>query len=343
MSAPILTFFNNKGGVGKTSLVYHLAYMLAKLEATVLVVDLDPQANLTASFLDEDTIADLWDGGRGGTTVYKCVEPLSGVGDIAEPEVQKIRENLFLLPGDISLSRFEDMLSDAWPKSLGSGLELFRHLRILTSFWQVINKAVQKVEAAIVLVDVGPNLGAINRSVLLSSDFVAIPMGADMFSLQGLKNLGPTLRKWKKDWSKRLDNWKGEEGSKKHPDAQFPSGRMELIGYLCQQYGVRLDRPIVAYDRWVRRIPDVYRSAVLGEPESGVTDTENDPYCLATVKHYRSLVPMAQEVRKPIFDLTSADGAIGSHAHAAMDAGKDFKNIAEKIASKVGLSFEKYV
>lgn len=61
MSIPVLTFFNNKGGVGKTSLVYHLAWMLAEEGQRILAVDLDAQANLTAAFLDEDRLARLWD------------------------------------------------------------------------------------------------------------------------------------------------------------------------------------------------------------------------------------------------------------------------------------------
>jgi len=81
----------------------------------------------------------------------------------------------------------------------------------------------------------------------------------------------------------------------------------------------------------------VYREAVLDElPVEGIKQ-DSDPYCLATMKHYRSLAPMAQEHRKPIFNLTSADGAIGSHSNAVTDAKKDFKQLATKIAEKVGI------
>ena len=60
MTTPVLTFFNNKGGVGKTSLSYHLARMLSGIGHNVLVCDLDPQANLTAAFLDEDDLNRIW-------------------------------------------------------------------------------------------------------------------------------------------------------------------------------------------------------------------------------------------------------------------------------------------
>ena len=85
MSVPVVTFFNNKGGVGKTSLVYHLTHMFASLGTRVVAVDLDPQANLTAAFLDEETIDDLWNRPSDKQTVYQCIEPLTAVGDIVSP------------------------------------------------------------------------------------------------------------------------------------------------------------------------------------------------------------------------------------------------------------------
>jgi cellulose biosynthesis protein BcsQ len=236
------------------------------------------------------------------------------------------------------LSGYEDALSAEWPNSMGDN-NLYRPMRILSSFWQVMQMAALKVQADIVLVDIGPNLGAINRSVLVATDYVAIPLGADLFSLQGLKNLGPTLKTWKSLWRKRLDNWQGSVEFQAYQNFNLPQGKMMPIGYLCQQHGVRLDRPVKAYDKWVQRIPEVYRDAVLNEKLGQQIRQEDDPYCLATIKHYRSLIPMAQEHRKPIFNLTSADGAIGAHANAVQDAKKDFKQLAEKIGAQMGMAF----
>lgn len=336
MNTPVLTFFNNKGGVGKTSLIYHLAWMFASLRKRVVTVDLDPQANLTAAFLDEDRIEQLWSDRNPGSTIFQCVKPLTSVGDIIQPTLQSIANDLYLLPGDVALSSFEDALSAEWPASMGDN-NLYRPMRILTSFWQVMQMAAEKVQADIILVDIGPNLGAINRSVLLATDYVAIPLGADLFSLQGLSNLGPTLRSWKSLWQKRLDNWNQSNDSSSYPDFRLPAGKMTPIGYLCQQHGVRLDRPVKAYDKWVQRIPAVYRKDVLREEPVDNMKQEEDAYCLATIRHYRSLIPMGQEYRKPIFNLTSADGAIGSHANAVLDAKKDFKKLAGKIAEKIGI------
>ena len=326
---PVLTFFNNKGGVGKTSLVYHAAWMLSELDYTVLVVDLDPQANLTAAFLDEDTLAELWNDTScsSGQTIYQCVEPLTRVGDIRDPHLRRPADRLHLLPGDLALSGFEDLLSTEWPNCLGSG-NLYRAFRVITAFWQVVQKGAAKASANIVLVDVGPSLGAINRSALIATDFVAVPLAADLFSRQGLRNLGPTLRRWRLDWKKRRDNWAD-------PDFDLPAGNMRPIGYLIQQHGVRLSRPVKAYDRWARQMPAEYSHSVLGAADpASASDPQSDEHCIATVKHYRSLIPLAQDARKPIFSLSAGDGAIGSHAAAARDAFGDFKTLVENILQR---------
>jgi cellulose biosynthesis protein BcsQ len=322
MSVPILTFFNNKDGVGKTSLVYHLAWMFSELNHTVVAVDLDAQANLTAAYLDEDKLEQLWQNEKVPTTIYRAIEPLTQVGDIAKPHVEKVKQGLYLIPGDVALASFEDTLSESWPASMGDA-NLYRPFRILTAFWQVAQMAAQLVGADIILVDVGPNLGAINRSALIASDYVAIPLGADLFSLQGLKNLGPTLRSWRDLWKKRLDNWKS-------PNFGLPQGHMKPLGYIVQQHSVRLSRPVKAYDKWVNRIPAVYHEAVL-QGKTIAAKPSQDEECLATMKHYRSLIPMGQEARKPIFELTSADGAIGNHAQAVQEAYEDFKLLAKKL------------
>ncbi|MCL2347711.1 MAG: ParA family protein [Planctomycetaceae bacterium] len=331
MKVPILTFFNNKGGVGKTSLVYHLAWMFSDMGKHVLAVDLDPQMNLTAAFFEEDTIADFLEGNQ-VSTIYQAIAPLADVGDILTPDIQNINNYLTIIPGDMALSEFESNLSEAWPKLLDDG-NINRYRRIIVSFWHVIQMAISQMDTApdIVLVDVGPNLGAINRSALIATDYVITPLGADLFSLQGLKNLGPTLRRWRAAWKKRLDHWNEQD-----PDDGFrPTGSMQPIGYLCQQPGIRLDRPVKAYDKWMNRMPNEYRQYVLGEEKKTRKLPDKDPMCLAVIKHYRSLVPLSQEARKPIFHLTSADGASGAHQTAASKAHGDFQQLAEKVWNKI--------
>ncbi|OGA14122.1 MAG: chromosome partitioning protein [Betaproteobacteria bacterium RIFCSPLOWO2_02_FULL_63_19] len=332
MSIPVLTFFNNKGGVGKTSLVYHLAWMFSEMGKRVVAIDLDPQANLTSAFLPEEQLEQLWDveiASGAAKTIYQCVSPLTEVGDIREPEVKQINSRLSLVPGDLGLAGFEDFLSQEWPNSLGSG-SLYRPFRMLSAFWQISQLAAQKHNADLILADVGPNLGAINRSALIGSDHVVIPLAADLFSLQGLRNLGPTLRAWRADWKKRVENWP-------QPAFALPAGSMKTEGYIVQQHTERLSRPVKAYDKWAARIPSVYRSSVLHVAPEDVAP-ESDAHCLARLKHYRSLVPMAQEVRKPIFQLTAADGAIGSHSYAVTEARTHFRMLAKIILGRIGIS-----
>ena len=323
-----IAFFNNKGGVGKTSLVYHLAWMFADHGVKTLAVDLDPQANLTAMFLDEERLEKLWPDDEHPDTVYGAIRPiLRGIGDIAKPGVEMINKNLGLIPGDLGLSRFEDKLSDAWPRCHNRDESAFR---TMTAFHRLVQRGAEW-GAELVLIDVGPNLGAINRSALIASDQVCLPLAPDLFSLQGLKNLGPTLREWRAVWADLL--------TKAPPDLPMPKGVMQPIGYIVMQHGILDTRPVKAYKRWMDRIPGVYREAVLDETITSFPFVAQDPYCLSLLKHYRSLMPMAMEARKPIFFLKSADGAIGSHMEAVKSCYSDFQKLAGKIAASAGIAF----
>ena len=149
MSVPVLTFFNNKGGVGKTSLVFHLAWMFSTMGKRVVAIDLDPQANLTSAFLPEPDLEELWDPDNQSprnTTIYQCMRPLTEVGDLLAPQAKRITDRLHLVPGDLGLAGFEDFLSQEWPNALGSG-NLYRPFRVLSAFWQVAQMAAQQNNA----------------------------------------------------------------------------------------------------------------------------------------------------------------------------------------------------
>lgn len=324
-----IAFFNNKGGVGKTSLVYHLAWMYAKQGITVLAVDLDPQANLSSMFLDEDRLAELWDDGEGSTIHDSLLPLMTRTGDIVQPHVESVHQRLGLIPGNLALSRFEDLLSENWPKCLDGQEAAFR---VITAFHRVMLDARAQIEADLVLIDVGPNLGAINRSALIAAEHVVIPLAPDLFSLQGLKNLGPTLREWRRGWKKRLDELPGRAG------IDAPGGEMQPAGYVVMQHGIRDSRPVKAYQRWLDRIPSVYRKAILDIVAEKPPAVLSDPYNLALLKHYRSLMPMAMDARKPMFFLKPSDGAIGAHVEAVRTCYDDFLGLAQAVAEKVGVA-----
>jgi chromosome partitioning protein len=318
-----IAFFNNKGGVGKTTLVYHLAHMLSRLGYRALAVDLDPQANLTSAFFGEERLEQLWDGGT--ETIMACVEPiLEGTGDIRPAVPQRVTSDLWVVAGDLGLSRFEDRLSEAWPKSYNNDQAA---LRTTSAFFRIIAQAGAAARATVALVDVGPNLGAINRAALLAADFLVIPLAADLYSLQGLKNLGPTVRTWRQQWHRVRDLVS--------TTIALPEAGIEPAGYVVLQHAVRLDRPVRAYARWLARIPAVYREMVLGLPDDGLSD--RDEHCLASLRNFRSLMPMAQDARKPMFDLRPADGAIGSHAQLAQVCAQEFADLARRLAKRCDL------
>lgn len=326
----ILTFFNNKGGVGKTTLVYHLAWAYSNLGYRVLVADFDPQANLSGMFLDEEELEGYWPEGEHPGTVLGALRPLiRGIGDIATPTVHCVPDSgIGIIVGDMGLSTFEDELSTMWPRCLGGEERAFR---VVSAFYRLLVLAGRSHNADLVVMDIGPNLGAINRAALVATDHVVIPMAADLFSLQGLKNLGPTLRQWRTGWKERLQR-------AQTLDVELPDGKMEPAGYVVLQHAIRTDRePAKAYKRWMERIPAVYRVAVLGEEAGPSAVLDPDPHCLSKLKNYRSLMPMAQDARKPVFQLKPADGAIGSHAAAVKHSLVDFEQLAHAIATRSGL------
>jgi chromosome partitioning protein len=328
MSIPVIAFFNNKGGVGKTSMVYHLSWMLSDRGLRVIAADLDPQSNLTAAFLDEDRLEQVMPGDGHPLTIFGAIQPvIRGTGDIADPHVENIADRLGLILGDMALSTFEDELSAVWPDCLDRKERAFR---VISAFYRIVQKAAEKHGADVILVDLGPNLGAINRSALIASDFVVIPLGPDLFSLQGLQNLGPALRRWRDEWKERLA---------KNPvsDLQLPFGTINPIGYMVLRHSIRLDRPVKAFERWIARMPATYAEAVLQQQPDPQVTIDTDPHCIARLKDYRSLMPLAQEARKPMFHLKPADGALGAHQSAVADAYKDFKRVSAKIAQNAGL------
>jgi cellulose biosynthesis protein BcsQ len=325
-----IAFFNNKGGVGKTSLVYHLAWMFRERGLRVVAVDLDPQANLTSMFLDEPDLEAIWPEGGPSRSVLGALEPLKeGIGDIASPHLEAVEDGLAVLPGDLGLATFEGDLSENWAKCLEGDQRAFR---IESAFWRLIEAAATSVDAHVALIDVGPNLGAINRAALIAAEFVVVPLGPDLFSLQGLRNLGPTLRTWRAGWQERL----GKRPSRL--TVSLPEVGMRPVGYVLMRLSFRLDRTTKAHGRWIARMPGEYRKSVLAEPGAAPASPSSDANCLAELKDYRSLMAMAQDARKPMFLLTSADGAIGGHQKAVSDCYNDFRQLATRIAERCSLS-----
>ena len=317
-----IAFFNNKGGVGKTTLVYHIAYMMTELGYRVLVADLDPQANLSSMFLSESTLYERIEEKK---SILQALSPrIKGTGDSQDVYSEKIDNNLFLIIGDLELSTFEDQLSESWRKCNDGREPAFRDI---SAFYRFIEQASEAIEADFALIDVGSNFGAINRAALIAADNIVVPVSADLFSIQGVSSVGKTLKDWRQKWKQRL-------GNNPEPTLSLPRGIMNPIGYIISQHGIRESRPVRAYSRWLNRIPYIYNKSILDREIDKDTLPLDDDNCLGLLKHYRSLIAMSMEVSKPIFLLKSADGAIGSHNEAVQRAYSDFKELTKKIIER---------
>lgn len=301
--------------------------MFTELGYRVLAVDLDPQSNLSIMSLDEERLEVLWPDGDHPETLFGAVHPLfGGTGDVREAHIEPLSDALGILVGDLALSRIEDDLSTEWPRCL-EGRE--RAFRVTTAFWRVINEAAERHLANVVLIDVGPNLGAINRAALVAANHVVVPVAPDLFSLQGLRNLGPTLLQWRDTWQQARSKAPASIG-------ETPKGQMMPAGYVLMQHAERLGRPTKAYAKWQKRLPHVYEESVLGKQFS-LSSGEVDENLIHRIKHYRSLMPMAMEVRKPMFALKPSDGAIGAHQTSVQQCFRDFEQLAMELATRAGV------
>jgi chromosome partitioning protein len=323
-----LAFCNNNGSGGKSTLVFHVAHMLADLGRRTLIVDLDPQSSLTAMCVSEERLEELWSDESGHPlTILGCIGPLvQGAEQAGEPHVEPLRDGLGLIAGDLGLSSLEERLAEAWSRAMARDTPSFR---VLSAFHRVIELATRERTADVVAINVGPNLGAITRMALLAADFVVTPLAPDPFAVEGLRSLGPSLVDWTRGWQERL-------ARRPDPELPLPAGRMTPLGYVVMQAAMRLVRPVYAYDRWLRRVPSEYHRSILRDALAPRT-VDEDPWCLGTMRDY-PLAPLAQHVKKPIFHLGAADGVTDTQRGAVAHCREELDTLARTLLDRAGLS-----
>jgi cellulose biosynthesis protein BcsQ len=321
---PIISLFNNKGGVGKTTFLYHVAHVLADNGTRVLMVDCDSQCNLTAYTLTDKAIEKAWE--DNGNSIYRSIEPVArGIGDIRNRAPSQINANLFLFPGDLLLSDFEDLLGDTWNSAKGGSEPA---LRTQSAIYRAILQAGEKAAADVILVDLGPNLGSLNRAVLGGSDYVIVPVAPDLFSIRGTENLGSKLAKWRKEWDQCNASWSG--------DFLIPKGSPSFLGYVMQQHNIR-DNASGMTKGWQifgNRLESAIQKQIvdrlrpLGQAPAGKPAKFN----LGSIPNLHSLIPYSLEARKPVFQCNSADGLRGAHIERARESRALFEPIAAAIS-----------
>jgi cellulose biosynthesis protein BcsQ len=252
-----LAIFNHKGGVGKTTLTVNIASAVASLGKNVLLVDSDPQCNLTSYLVEESVVDDLLDGSDGhtGRTVWSSVKPIAEAsGELKQIEpFQLSRPNLFLLPGDIRLSEFEVELNQFWADCFQRRPKGFRGTMALSA---LVNHVCSTAGIDIVFFDSGPNIGALNRVILLDCDYFIVPAACDAFSVRALKTLGHTLANWMRDWKTVSDL--SPDGVYLMPD------KPDFLGYIPQRFKVYRGTITATQSTYISKIERHVGSDIVG-------------------------------------------------------------------------------
>jgi cellulose biosynthesis protein BcsQ len=331
-----ISFFNHKGGVGKTTMLFNTAIEMHRLGMRVLMVDYDAQANLTAISLHDDVLERLYSTPR--QTVADAFQPLvGGSGDVDVPPPHVVRENgVWLAAGDLNLTEFEGIMPNAWTESL-AGNE--RGFRVTSAPYRLIQEMGEAVSADYAFVDLGPNVGALNRAVLLGSDYLIIPLAADLFSLRALPSVGGSLETWVRQWQTALTM------RPRNLDFAVPAGLPKTLGYVKQQFNIYRGEATRAFKHWLLQMPQGFHDGLLA-PLANFTDSTGqatlaDPALgqgpeIGDLKNYHSLVPYAQTMRQAIFELQADSVIFGNQHDKAVASEEQFRALCENILTRTG-------
>lgn len=338
--------FNNKGGVGKTTLTCNLGNYLADYHhKRVLIVDCDPQCNATQLIMGSDFASDLyWDNSSNNyseiTTISDILQPIedgdSSILDSIVPIKKSTnRFNVDLIPGHPTFSIIEDRLGSAWHELKGGDLGGIRKTNWNTS---LVSKL--KDQYDFIFFDLGPSLGSINRSILLGCQYFITPMGTDIFSILGVRNISSWLTSWMEIYTNSLALTENRTPGRlnQYQIAAKPAISEGYLGYTSQQYitkskeGVR--RPTKAFEEIINKIPEeIANSLQLFMPSY----LKPNSLKIGDVKHLYSLIPLAQSVSSPILKLKSSDGLVGTQFKQQSEYEEIISDITENILKNLNL------
>ncbi|EJH4501929.1 TPA: AAA family ATPase [Cronobacter sakazakii] len=321
----VISLFNHKGGVSKTTTVFHLGWKIANLGKRVLIVDADPQCNLTGLTLgldDYDSLVRFYDN-KQNTDIFNSLAPefsLEGVMHsplTATPITPTKNDNLFILAGNIRFAELDTQIATAMTSS--------NTLPVLRKFVGAFNNLIRKMAAEnnidIVLVDMSPSVSSTNQCILMSSDYFLVPVSPDFYCYQAIDSLSSVLPKW----AEEIKPFKKGGGS------PLPTSNPKMLGFITQNYRIYTttnqtgnedcDQPKQmsrAYSDWLDRIKEVSNrrlvpaleaSSMMIKKEHFIESVTHDsPYHLGGVQNFSGLIPVSQKLSKPIFELSKEDG-----------------------------------
>lgn len=329
-------FFNNKGGVGKTTLVANLGAELSlNFDANVLIVDADPQCNLTQYVLSDEVTQQLY-AQDNPESIYTVIRPLSfGKGYESDLPIRHVENFGFdIIVGDPRLALQEDLLAGDWRDAKGGGM---RGIRTTFVFAELVKKA-RELNYDFVFFDMGPSLGAINRAVLLAMEYFVVPMSIDVFSLWAIKNIGSTVSIWKKELETGIKL--SEEPSEL--SQLSPRGKLKFLGYVTQQHKersgydtiqsettgeeIKTKRRVQAYET----IGEVFPSKISEHLSKLYASSTMNPH-LGDIRHLGSLAPKSQSQHVPMISVSGT----GNYTRLRKSARELYRDIARRYLENV--------
>ena len=338
-----VALFNHKGGVSKTTTSFNLGWMLAEQGHRVVLVDADPQCNLSGlvlgfrgerefeNFYAQETqrniragLAPAFESQPKAIQAVDCV-PVAG------------RDGLFLLPGHIGLSEYEVTLGIA--QELSATLQALQNLPGAISYLLELTAAAHKAD--IVLIDLNPSLSSINQNLLMSSDFFLVPASPDYFSLMAMESLAKVLPRWHA-WSERA------KSSQVLAEATYPYPKKtpRLLGTVIQKFRPRRGAPTIGFQAWIDSISEKVQTRLYPELERlGMTLKLEDyqavdglwpSLCLSQIADFNTLIAKSQDASTPVFALTDAQlGSVGTVLLAEQGKREEFRSDFSDLATKV--------
>lgn len=313
--AKVISLFNHKGGVSKTTTAFNLGWMLARKGQRIIIVDCDPQCNLTGMVLGYEQLenADSIKGRRDGSPLNikeglapafeSRPEPMKPVQCVQVPG----NDALFLLPGHIGLAENEVTLGIA--QELSGSIVTLRNLP--GSLRHLIDITANELRADIVLVDMSPSLGAVNQNLLTTSDFFLVPMHPDYFAIMAIESLAAVLPKWR-GWAEQAKNL----SVLREAEYPFPNVAPMFLGYVMQKYRPRgAGAPSRAFQEWIdqveaaiadKMLPALRRAGMVMPDEAYRAAGFEPSQPLLQMSDFNALIARSQEHRVPIFELTDA-------------------------------------
>ena len=351
--AKTICLFNHKGGVSKTTTTFNLGWALAEKGKKVLLVDLDSQCNLSGLVLGFNAIDDehmnAFYASRDNLTIQPIVEGLiNGIqpSQYIEQEKGKLtktkNENLFLLPGSLDIADLDSQISVSL--KIASGIPATRNIPgNLPAILQMIAK---REDFDYVIYDLSPNVGGLNEVILMSSDYFIVPTSPDYFCLQAIGSLEKNIRKWHTELSRFItDNNFSEKTFSIKNKPQF-------IGAIQQRYRPRNEQPAKSFSAWIVKIREAINQILVPSLakiecvvakekfDSAMIGSEFDPYDLAHIPDFNSLIAISQQLEKPVFSLTDEEikntGNVFGHAEKTMKESRDnFNKIFLELSTRV--------